>query len=187
LTFHSQPELFIPLSNACFVKKQRSSESWFCAEILDEKYANGRTTRKLPSGFEYDLDVPVKFIIRKKKRFRWLHGNQHRGENLRSLTAYHRNVRKHVCYIYGPIRLWYIKRGGNIPGLIHRCSKTLTFAAMHRLSELARYTPDKLARHFESQHNWVLSEFISRAMYQFMDEISAEITGQEFMAPSIRG
>jgi YaaC-like Protein len=152
-----------------------------------KKYTNTYTIGKLPTGFERDLGVSDKFLIRKKKRFHWRHGNQYRTENIRSLTAYHRAVRKHLYYIYGPMQLWYIKRGGNIPELINRCPKTLTFAAMHRLSELARYTPDKLARHFESQHNWVLSEFISRALYQFMDEISAEITRQEFMAPSIRG
>lgn len=54
---------------------------------------------------------------------------------------------------------------------------------MHRLSELARYTPTLLAKHFEAQHNWLLSEFIARALHQFVDEISAEITGQEFMIP----
>jgi len=57
---------------------------------------------------------------------------------------------------------------------------------MHRLSELARYSPKSLANHFESRHNWLLSEFISTALYQFIDEISSEITGQEFMVPGIR-
>ncbi|CAH8239481.1 hypothetical protein VAEU17_5700001 [Vibrio aestuarianus] len=59
----------------------------------------------------------------------------------------------------------------------------IMFAAMHRLSELARYSPDKLAKHFECQHNWLLSEFITSASNQFIDEISSEITGYEFMIP----
>ena len=54
---------------------------------------------------------------------------------------------------------------------------------MHRLSGLARYDPMRLARHFDCQHNWLLSEFIATARSQFIDEISYEITGQEFMIP----
>ena len=37
LTFQPQQELFIPVSSPIFVRKQRSSEIWFCAEISDEK------------------------------------------------------------------------------------------------------------------------------------------------------
>jgi hypothetical protein len=57
--------------------------------------------------------------------------------------------------------------------------------ALHRLSELARYTPDLLAQHFDSHHNWLLSEFITLALDQFTDEISAEMTGHEFMPPGV--
>jgi YaaC-like Protein len=88
-----------------------------------------------------------------------------------------------LFYIAGPQRLWYLKRGGNIQGIVSRSSMTMTFAAMHKLSELARYTPERLARHFECHHNWLLSEFIASAPAQFIDEISAEMTGQEFMMP----
>jgi hypothetical protein len=59
----------------------------------------------------------------------------------------------------------------------------MAFAAMHRLSELARYEPMKLSKHFEGQHNWLLSEFIARSPVQVLDEISAEITGQDFIVP----
>ena len=54
---------------------------------------------------------------------------------------------------------------------------------LHKLSELARYTPNILAKHFESQHNWLLSEFINLSLPQFIDEIAAELTGHEFMTP----
>lgn len=59
----------------------------------------------------------------------------------------------------------------------------LTFAAMHKLSEISRYSPDKLSRHFDCQHNWLLSDFITSAPAQFIDEISSELTGHEFMVP----
>jgi hypothetical protein len=54
---------------------------------------------------------------------------------------------------------------------------------MHKLSELSRYTPDGLSRHFECQHNWLISEFIEGAPPQFIDEVSSEMTGEEFMVP----
>src|SRR4051794_22560707 len=54
--------------------------------------------------------------------------------------------------------------------------------AMHRLSEIARYNPDAMARHFDSQHNWVLSEFINLALDQYLDELASELTGHEFMS-----
>jgi hypothetical protein len=57
---------------------------------------------------------------------------------------------------------------------------------MHRLSELARYSPTLLAKHFESRHNWLLSEFIASSLHQYMDQISAEITGFQIMVPGIR-
>ena len=103
--------------------------------------------------------------------------------SLNRYKTYHKALRKDIYYINGVNRLWYIKRGGNIAGIIQRNTMVLMFAAMHKLSELARYTPDKLSKHFDCQHNWLLSEFISSAPSQFIDEISSELTGHEFMLP----
>ena len=36
-----------------------------------------------------------------------------------------------------------------------------------------------LAKHLDSQHNWLLTEFIETSIVQFIDQISSEITGQE--------
>jgi len=54
---------------------------------------------------------------------------------------------------------------------------------MHRLSEMARYSPDVLARHFEGRYNWLLSEFLMTSTTQFLDEISSEMTGHDFVPP----
>ena len=186
LTFKSksEPELFIPVFNPIFVqkhKKHKSSDSWLCMEIKDKHYANHYTPNKIPSSFQKDIGVSDKYIIRSKNRFKW------DSTDLASLKKYHLKIRKHLFYIYSPQRLWYLKRSGNIETLIDRSSLTITFAAMHRLSELARYSPMLLAKHFDSKkHNWLLSEFISTAPYQFIDEISSEITGQEFMIPGVK-
>jgi hypothetical protein len=180
LTFESSKELFIPISSPQIVKATRTHEAWFIAELTG-KYATQKTIAKLPKGYEIELGDEERFLIRRKKRFTW--EPQDRTKSIARYKTYHRSLRAQVHYICGPQRLWYIKRGGNISALIPRSALTLAFAGMHKLSELSRYTPDRLARHFECQHNWLLSEFIESAPLQFLDEISSEMTGREFMGP----
>ncbi|MBW4640724.1 MAG: YaaC family protein [Gloeocapsa sp. UFS-A4-WI-NPMV-4B04] len=183
LTFKSSKELFIPVKSPVYVKKSDSYEAWFCAK-LDKRYTNQHTINKLPDCFELDNGKPEEFIIRSKKRFDWKNGQQ--NNNLRRLSNYHQKIRKNLFYIYGAKMLWYIKRKNGINGYIEHTNISLIFAAMHRLSELARYSPNVLASHFDSNYNWLLSEFISNSLTQFIDEISSEITGHEFMIPGIK-
>lgn len=180
LTYSSTPELFIPISKPKIVRSMTTDESWFCAELTG-KFANQHTINKLPTGFERDQSIQNKWVIRATRRFNW--EPSAKPESLNRYKNYHKRLRKDLYYINGYSRLWYIKRGGNISDLIPRSTMTITFAAMHKLSEMARYTPDKLARHFDCQHNWLLSEFITSAPVQFIDEISSELTGYEFMLP----
>lgn len=185
LTFSNQIELFLPVSNPIFVRKNQSSESWLTFEIVDNKYQNGHTLNKLPNGYERDLGVKEKWVVRKRNRFCWRTQGPQKANNETRLNSYHKTCRKNMHYIAGDKTLWYIKR--DTPnGIIERCSLTLTFAAMHKLSELARYNPIRLAKHFESQHNWLLSEFINISTYQFMDAIASEITGKTFLKPGRR-
>lgn len=180
LTYSSDTELFIPISNPKIVRSETTHESWFCAELTG-KYMNQHTINKLPTGFERERSVQDKWLIRTIRRFDW-RPNQ-RPASLNRYKNYHKWLREHLYYINGETKLWYIKRGGNINGIIPRTTMTITFAAMHKLSEMARYTPDKLSKHFNCQHNWLLSEFITSAPSQFIDEISSELTGYEFMLP----
>ena len=182
LTFKSSKELFIPIAEPRIVRSTTTNEAWFAAE-LSGKYANKGTIGKLPLGFEQELGGgdSTQVLIRCKKRFDWKPKSL--TSNLTRYTNYHQTLRNHLFYIAGPQRLWYLKMDGPAARVIPRSSLTITFAAMHKLSELARYTPQKLAAHFECQHNWLLSEFIHSAPAQFIDEISSEMTGQEFMMP----
>ncbi|WP_323972513.1 YaaC family protein [Aeromonas hydrophila] len=180
LTYSADTELFIPISEPKIVRSETTHESWFCAELTD-KYANQHTLNKLPEHFEKDRSVTEKYIIRSTRRFDWR--PQDRPASLGRYKNYHKRLRKDLFYINGNARLWYIKRVGNIEGIIPRSTLTIMFAAMHKLSEMSRYTPDKLSRHFDCQHNWLLSEFITSSAAQFIDELSSELTGYEFMAP----
>ncbi len=182
LTFESAVELFLPIAEPRIVKSTKTHEAWFVAEFTG-KYATKATLSKLPTAFERELGGgnDRQMLLRSKQRFDWK--PRDKAASLARYTNFHRSLRSHLYYIAGPQRLWYLKRGGNMQGIVPRSSMTMTFAAMHKLSELARYTPDRLARHFECHHNWLLSEFIGSAPAQFIDEISSEMTGQEFMMP----
>jgi len=184
LTFISAAELFIPISNALFMFDRVRKESWLVADI-DKRYQNQHTINKLPNGYKQDTLNPNEWKIRRNKKFKWDLKKDGETVAMNNLKDYHRKVRKDFYYISGRTRLWYIKRKSNAQSIIQRSTLTLTFAAMHRLSELSRYQPLRLSKHLNNQYNWLLSEFIRFAPYQFIDEISSEITGLEFMIPGI--
>ena len=179
LTF-SDTELFIPINHPRVVRSTGTHEAWLIAE-LKGKYANAVTINKLPQSFERDIGFPDQYIIRSTHRFEWR--PREKAASLARYKNYHARLRKEIVYIHAGGNKWYLRRGGAINGVINRNCLVLTFAAMHRLSELSRYSPDKLARHFDCQHNWLLSEFIVSAPNQFIDSISSEITGHEFFSP----
>ena len=185
LTFTSQPHLFIPIDNPIFARKQGSSEAWFRCSIRGGRYQSQRTVSIIP-GFERHHGIQNGYVVRATKTFEWKRGDSEQN-NIRRLTGYHRGIRKRAFYIRGQHRLWYLKRDDKPAGVIKRSCLSLTFAALHCLSELARYTPDRLGKHFEARHNWLLSEFLDRALDQFIDQISSEITGNDFMLPGYSG
>mgnify|MGYP001434118833 CR=1 FL=1 len=177
-TSEASKELFVPLEDVFFVKKRNSRECWLSAKV-DEQYATQHTLNKINNKFERDVNFDEDFIVRFKKRTTW--DNNSTIETPKFIN-YHKKVRKNVQYIAGVSTRWYIKRT-NIEESIPISSLPITFAAMHRLSELSRYDPVTLSKHLSSQHNWLLSEFIKNAPYQFIHEIASEITGDEFLIP----
>lgn len=176
-----RPELFVPVKNPVACCANGSSEAWMSFE-LEGRYANEKTLKRLPSYFQRDKSISDRFIIRSKKRFRWERGGDEQI-NVNNFIAYHAKLRRDVYYIHSPQKLWYLKRNDGVEGHIRRSHLTLSFAAMHRLSEMARYSPDVLARHFEGRYNWLLSEFLMTSTTQFLDEISSEMTGHDFVPP----
>ena len=88
-------------------------------------------------------------------------------------------------YIRGSKRLWYLKRtelqNAQGPEVINLSDLTINMAAMHRVSEIARYKPEQLNRLMKSKENWLLHEFIAQALDQFIGELAAEITKQDIM------
>lgn len=187
LTFKSASELFIPLESARYVKKGNSSEAYFEAEIIP-RFSDGRMLSNIPSSFEC-FSQDGKMIVRRKKCFKWAASRASSEEKKRAKSRignYHAQTRRIVVNISGNRDLWYLKRQqpSNSVGMRH--TLVLMFAAMHRLSELARYDPAGLDRHLAGQANWLLSEFIHGSVDQFVDQIASEITGCQFWPPKVR-
>lgn len=194
-TYPSSPELFIPIHNPVIGKSITTNEAWFSAE-LDNNYCDTHTIKLIPKNFEIDTSYADRKIIRcktKPKRIKWKRSDTE-AEKIRIFCNYNKALRKQILYIHGSPTAWYIKRSeithsnrtgqnGKIKNYTKLHPLILIFSAMHKLSELSRYTPEKLSKHFDCKHNWLLNDFLKYAPIQFIDEISSELTGLEFKRP----
>lgn len=175
-------ELYIPLTNCGFFRVDGQSETYFQGD-LTSSWPGGYTRSKLPKGYEINPAANYGVIsIRKKKRFNW----SGRSEKVKTsnLIPYHSKVRNKIHHIYDAPNYWYLKRDTNsgvADGIVNKNPTVIAFAAMHRLSELSRYDPDKLSRHFNNKYGWLLHEFLSRTLPQVLDELTSEITGREVL------
>ncbi len=182
LTYKSKTELFLPVKQPMFVRKDGSDDAWFVAE-LDARYVSSQLKNILPSAYEVDAGVKNRCLIRRKKRFKWKTRGNHQANNLTNLVNYHKEVRRDITPIFAPINSWYIQKKLKTVTPISKSQLPLIFVAMHKLSELSRYDPITLARHLDLQHNWILTEFLQVAPAQFINHIACEITGKEFVKP----
>jgi hypothetical protein len=185
ITFRTAENLFIPIENPKFVRQNRGNEGWFCTKIKDAKYAKKHIFEK-QRGWEIESEDNGFLIRRKGNRFRWHSKGPDSKNNIFSLIEYHKLIRRDIKYIYGAMRLWYFKRNDKQKDLLPWPTPGLIMLAMHRLSELCRYEPDRLARYLDSQYNWLLHEFLSLSNDNFIDTISCEITGEDLMVPTYR-
>lgn len=173
-------ELFIPLKECGFYRVDGTSECFFRG-YLTSGWSVSRTKQKLPGGFEFDPTAEGGILaVRRKKRFKWQ--GKKESAKVESLGRYHKKLRRRIFQIYDAPGQWYLKRdvaSGISDGLIDKNPTVVAFAAMHRLSELSRYDPDKLSRHFNNRYGWLLSEFLTRTLDQVLDDLASEITGCE--------
>lgn len=181
------PELFIPIRDIQFEIDSDMKKGWIQFQV-DHRYANGNSLRYVPNRFEkvtYNTDG--RYLMRAKKRFDWDIHDPNRKGRLECLSKYHGTIRKDLHYIYGETRLWYIKKEiSSNTHIIKRNSLTLIFAVFHWLSELVRYNPEKFESMMKTKQNWLIHEFIDNALYQFIDEISCEITKVDIMSNGYR-
>lgn len=134
-------------------------------------------------GTDFELYNGRGFKFKSKNGAKW-NGNGSISGEVRDLTN---QLRKHFSYIKSSKRLWYLKKTNSTnPDIVNLNTMTLNMAAMHRLSEIARYKPEQLSRLMESKENWLIHEFISQSLDQFIDELATQITHQEIMGIGIK-
>jgi hypothetical protein len=185
-TFRSHPEMFIPLRNIVY-RKGPEDYIWITARI-EGRFTDGRSLTTVPRQFEVDKGYD-ECVIRTKNKVKWFgrrSTKEQRSQAEARLFNYHRKLRQRLVYISASPDLWYIKREMAGAKCLHRYTLTLIMAAMHRLSELARYDPKGLMSYLEGKENWLLTEFIELAPMQFVDELVCEMTSLEFGVPGIR-
>lgn len=187
LTYSNMAELFIPIIEPRFVHDKARKKAWL--EIkLEPEHSNKKTLAKLV-GYSLDnlYDNSAKYTARRNKQFDWdAPRNNPTIKSLENLNLYHTKIRRELRYIYSPNDLWYVKRKDLTNHIIDKSTLTLTIGAMHRLSELSRYNPQILSKHLTKDSSWLISEFINKSIYQFIDQISSEITGSNFRVTGFR-
>ncbi len=105
----------------------------------------------------------------------------------KEIDSKYNNFRCLFSYISANKRIWYLKKKkastdstGNINTMV------LEIAIVHRFSEIVRYKPEQMVKLLSSKENWLIHEFLSLVLDQFMDEIACEITKQEIMPTRIK-
>ncbi|WP_214723883.1 YaaC family protein [Exiguobacterium sp. s143] len=181
LTFPSDTELFIPILNPRFVTDKKSG--WLEFQ-LESEYSKKRVLNHF-SDFELDEHYGLNTCyLKTKEKFNWVTSSK--AKNYNDFLNYYHKYRNAFVYIYSTNELWYYKRNDLKSRIIFKNSMVLTLASMHRLSEMSRYDPNTLSAHLDSKHGWLLSEFINKSIYQFVDMISSEISGDDFRATGFR-
>ena len=124
------------------------------------------------------------FALRSIEGAKW-NSNGSISTDLRDLMN---RQRRDYCYIRSSSRIWYLRR---ITSAAQEDLKlntmTINMAIMHRLSEIVRYKPEQLQRLLQAEENWLLHEYISLALDQFLDELAAEITHKDIMCTGVKG
>jgi hypothetical protein len=185
LTYPRQTEMFIPLINCKYVTNRTTRKAYLSAE-LSKDFGSERIINRLPISLIRDTSNMEIFLIKSSYEVDFSNPKKPTSTDINNLKLLQQQIRKDISYINGANTLWYAKSNVAGPNRLSRFPTTMTLAAMHRISELCRYRPLELDLFLSGQKNWLLTEFISQAPIQFIDEISSEITGYVFLTPNVR-
>lgn len=184
LTYRSQPDMFVPLKDCQFALDESTGHVFFAARISENFPMRGLANLLPPS---FALEGPqANRGLRSTATVSLASPHRLSASDLQQLSHFNRSLRCDIHYINASQTLWYLKLTVRGPKKLNRFPLTLTLAAMHRLSEICRYRPIELSAFLDSQENWLLSEFIRAAPWQFVDAIASELTGFQFLVPNVR-
>lgn len=168
-------ECFVPLKSGSVPDFRYCSDRkiHLVAEIQKSYFKSDATSipievaRSLDNYFIYSSENPFNLIS--KETFK-------KGE-IRSVYS---KYRKMFSFISSEKKLWYINEkellnDKSIPSIL------AIVAITHRFSEIVRYKPEEMEQLLSGKENWLIHEFLSLALDQFIDEISCEITKHDIM------
>ena len=143
---------------------------------IDRKYFKTDAT-SLPEDIKQS--IKESFIVNPDNGFQIISTCKMRKNEL---SDHYEELRNHFAYIKSERRLWYLIRKPSGDGIQRRLNPMIVeFALAHRFSEIVRYKPEQLVNILHGKENWLVHEFLSLVLDQFMDEIACEITKQEIM------
>lgn len=182
-------ELFIPLvpgKSPCY-HKANDGNLYLLFEL--DKYFFPATALSIPATFT--STISSQFCVSEYNNFSLRSKIGAKRNATDSLSAEFKalncDLRHNFQYIRSGKRLWYLKRSALADSnVLNLNSMLITMATMHRISEIVRYKPEQLAHLMDSKENWLMHEFITLALDQFIDEIAAEITGNDIMGTSTK-
>lgn len=186
LTYQTENDMFIPIKNARFVLDLNNGDAYLSAKLSKDFSYEGVSDYLTDSFQLVDESNSSGYEIKSSEILKISHPYSFVGSNHELLKQLHKRVRCKLYYINGAETLWYIKGKEGADRQINNSTITITLAAMHRLSEISRYEPFKLVEFLGGEENWIIAEFIQQSPAQFIDEISSEITGHQFLIPNVR-
>lgn len=185
ITYSGQDDMFIPLTDCQFVFDPATNDAYLAGKLSSD-FDDPLFVGRLPASLVANVGTGSTRDFRSVMSVKVSGPTLPTATDVASIARLNSALRPDLQYISGSQTLWYAK--ANVPGprRLLRSPLTLTLAAMHRLSELSRYHPMELTQFFNGPQNWLLNEFIRMSPQQFLDEITAEITGHQCMAPNVR-
>lgn len=183
-------DLFIPLPAGSAPSYHKGNDSNLYLVFDVDRSAFSALASTIPAG--YMNSISTKFCLCDTGPFCLRSVSGARRNTTDSLSAEFKqlndDLRREFCYIRSSNRLWYLKRSAlSNTDVINVNSMLISMASMHRISEIVRYKPEQLAHLMSSKENWLIHEFLTLALDQFIDEIAAEITGQDIMGTCAKG
>lgn len=186
LTYQGSNDMFIPIKNAKFVVDCNNGDTYLSARLSADFSYDGISDFLSESFQLTNEDKSSGYEIKSTEMVSLSSPYILEGRNHELISQLHNSLRHDLYYINGAETLWYIRGKENSEQQINNSPITITLAAMHRLSELSRYDPFKLEDFLNGEENWIIAEFIQQSPAQFIDELSSEITGHQFLIPNVR-
>lgn len=175
-------EVFIPLSaGECPTFRYTKDNKIHLTVNLDNGYFK-KNAVELPN--EIKAALPEQLMINPDAHFQLVSKSTFKKKDIPSVCD---EYRAFFSYISAGKRLWYIKNLGSAKATLGNLNTmVIEVAVMHRFSEIVRYKPEQMLKLLNSKENWLIHEFLSLALDQFIDEIACEITKQEIMPTRIK-